>query len=184
MSKKRTDADLIVFHFRKGDEMPERLVEKYKRLSYIRDLLFGVGHMTTFQVAKQAAKYFNIPVSSARLEVLEAKRLFPHLDPIERDFEKAWLINSIKKNISIAEAAGDFRAVASEHKNLDNLLGFSKDTGNTETPVINFNILNFNPAQLEAKSMPTVEIDEKVKLILEADNREDSEFEDVNWEEE
>lgn len=184
MSKKRTDADLIVFHLRKGEEMPARLVDKFKRLSYIRDLLFGVGHMSTFQVAKQTAKFFGVPVSSTRLEVLEAKRLFPHLDPIERDFEKSWLIESIKRNISRAEEAGDFRAVASEHKNLDNLLGFSKDSDNSEAPVINLNILNYNPQQLEAKPMQTIDIDEKVKQMLEADNREDEEFEDINWEEE
>lgn len=202
--KKTTDIDRIYEHFRKGIEMPPDLKARFDRLSVARDLLFGVGthhfkvqavlphlkgkrfketgqYMSMMEMIKVVSHKFNISLSQARLDLLDAKQLFPFLDPVSRDFEKAWLINSIKKNIARAEAKGDGKVVAAEHKNLDSIFGFSKEQGEQQPPSLIINVLNYNPAQLGAKVESPMELDAKVQLMLEQDRVREEEFDETDW---
>ena len=179
---KKSDVDKIYLCLRNGSEMPEELRLRYDRLSYARELLYGVEIKSVMDIAKSIAAKFEISESMARLDVLEAKRLFPFLDPVERDFEKSWLHNSIMMNIDAARKKGDLKTVASEHKNLNTIFGFDKEVGDQTPPSLVINVLNFNPELIGAKALPTAELDRQIDDMLEADKKREEEFEDIDWE--
>ncbi|GAB3177611.1 hypothetical protein [Telluribacter humicola] len=179
---KLTDVDKIFECLRKGQELPATLEARYQRLNHARELLYGVEHMNTQQICKSIAKKFQITVSAARLDVVDAKRLFPFLDPVDRDFEKSWLIHDIKATIQAARKKGDHKARAAAQKNLISIFGFDKDLGNQEPPSLTINVLNFNPALIGAKELPKADLDKLIDAALDADAKQEAGYEDIDWE--
>lgn len=180
---KLTDVDKIFACLKSGKDLSQELRVRYNRLTYARDLLYGVEVQSAADISKAIANEFMISESMARLDVLEAKRLFPFLDPVERDFEKSWVINSIKMNIDAARKKGDLKTVASENKNLMNIFGFDKEVGDQLPPSLIINVLNFNPELIGAKALPKAELNRQIDEMLADDEKREQEFDDIDWEE-
>ncbi len=179
---KLTDVDKIYACLKAGTELSAELKDRYNRLAFARELLYGVEIQSVADIAKAIANKFIVSESMARLDVLEAKRLFPFLDPVERAFEKSWVINSIKMNIDAARKKGDLKTVASENKNLMNIYGFDKEVEEQLAPSLIINVLNFNPELIGAKPLPKAELDRQIDQMIADDEKRDKEFDDIDWE--
>jgi hypothetical protein len=178
---KLTDVDKIMRCLKSGEDMPPALAERMKRLNAARELLFGVENMNTHQIAKQIRDNFSVSLGQARADVQEAKKLFPMLDPVDRAFEKAWLIDSSKKNIAAARLKGDLKTVATEHKNLAMLFNFSEDEENAQPPSLIVNVMNFNPALIGAREMPDDQLDRLIEDTVAEDVTEEEKMLAQDW---
>jgi hypothetical protein len=179
---KLTDVDKIFDCLKSGNDLPADLQMRYDRLTYARELLYGMEIQSITEIAKAISVKFSVSESMGRLDVLEAKRLFPFLDPVERDFEKSWVVHSIKMNIDAARKKGDLKTVAAENKNLMNIYGFDKDLGEPQSPSLIINVLNFNPELIGAKALPSTELDRQIDEMLAEDVKKELEFDDIDWE--
>lgn len=182
MSKK-TDIERIHDCFKKGIELPNDLSERYKRLNAARELLFGTKMLKVPQIIKILTTNYKLTQVQARLDIVDAKKLFAFLDPIDRDFEKAWTIMSIKDNIARAIKKGDRKTVATENKNLITIFGFDKDQENAMPPTVNINVINFNPTLIGAHSRTNEELDDAVEKFLLSDQQELDDITEADWEE-
>lgn len=178
---KLTDVDKIMRCLKSGEDMPPVLAERLKRLNTARELLFGVENMNTHQIAKHIREKYSVSLGQARADVQEAKRLFPMLDPVDRAFEKAWLIDSIKKNIADARKKGDLKTVATEHKNLEGLFKFGEDEENAQPPSLIMNIMNFNPSLIGAQEMPDEQLDRLIEDTVADDVSEEEKMLAQDW---
>lgn len=179
---KKTDIERIHDCFKNGIDLPQDLAERYKRLNAARELLFGATMLKVPEIIQVLVKEHGLSQVQARQDVVDAKKLFYFLDPIDRDFEKAWTIMSIKDNLSVAKEKGDRKTVSAEHKNLITIFGFDKDQENAQPPTVNINVINFNPKLIGAQVRTDQELDTAVEQLLIADQQELDDFTDAEWE--
>lgn len=123
-------------------------------------------------VAKMMSVRYNISIPQAYRDINNAKIVFGSSVIVDKDYYRAFLLDSIVETIRMAVKAGDLRAKNAAEKNLIVLLGFDKDDSSPLTPeMLQQNILVITP-DVAALGLPKVQdLDKQIHKFLKEEAR-------------
>lgn len=118
-------------------------------------------------VAKMMVHRFNISVPQAYRDINNAKIVFGSNVVVDKDYYKAFLIDSVMETISMAIKQGDLKAKNAAEKNLIVLMGFNKDDASPITPDMLQQNIFLITNDIEAIGLPKVkDLDKKISKYL------------------
>jgi hypothetical protein len=118
-------------------------------------------------VAKMMAARYGISLPQAYRDINNTKIVFGSSVVIDKDYYRAFLLDSIVETINMAVKDGDLRAKNAAEKNLIVLLGFDKDDSSPITPdMLQQNVLVITP-DIAALGLPKVDdLDKQISKFL------------------
>ena len=118
-------------------------------------------------VAKMMSVRFNISIPQAYRDINNAKAVFGSSVVVDKDYYRAFLIDSVMETISMAIKDKDLRAKNAAEKNLIVLMGFDKDDSNPITPDMLQQNIFLITNDIESLGLPKIpDLDKKVSRFL------------------
>jgi hypothetical protein len=153
-----------------------KLTNKEKEV--LNRISFAEGQLRRFKsrhvVAKMMAVRFNMSLPQAYRDINNAKIVFGSSVVIDKDYYRAFLLDSIVQTIQMAVKAEDLRAKNAAEKNLITLLGFDKEESNPITPeMLQQNILVITPDVAALGLRPVKDVDKQIAKFLKISKQED-----------
>jgi hypothetical protein len=160
------DQQLIEFLAGGGDtkKLPAKLADYYKRVCFVNDQL--LARHTKKKVVSLTKARFSVSDTAAYELVAKTQFIFGTSRKHDKQFYRHMMAEWIVEDIQINRKAGNWKVVAELYKQLESVIGLSRDDdeGPPELPppaTINY---QFNLALINAQPIP--DLDAQLQLIL------------------
>jgi len=180
LTRQLSEADKILDYLINGDEskLTEKQIKQLDKYNFIEARLRHLESRTI--VAKMVTKRFNISLSQAYRDIQTTQEIYGKCQLTQKDYYKAFLVDSIVETMKLAKEAGDYRSLNSAQKNLIVLMGFDKeDPSELDPSMFQQHVLIIN-SDIETLGLPKIDnLEGKIRQFKKAKPIEFDRFTDV-----
>lgn len=172
-------------------QLTEKQSEQLSRWTWAREWMITYGMPTDREVVSVLTHQFGISDKQAYTDLKNTKRFFAAMEPVQKESEKAFMIERLKKRIKRLEADGSVKAEAAAIKAeelLAKVMGFMDKDETMPVPVIVHIQPTFSPQILGIEPITAQELDKvlarwskkkEIKKKVEDEGEEYVDFEEI-----